>query len=753
MNKRIIRILVITALLGISVTPVFAEKNVETVNGVNNFNIDNYKLERIVEKEGINFYLYKHKKSGGQVILYSIKNKDDQNFTAHHSGIYFNCFQKNNEGAPHFLEHLIGGLIEKEINEIYTPLEIYNYNKNQVFAETRRLGLGFNLNVGKWNKKIVDVIVKVLNNPQFSEELSEAEKKRMIIELKGFKKDFLNSNDFLKERMIGGLYKTSGVVEEIKKLNLPLIKKIVKKYINPSNMLLVMSKDVNKNYKEILKQFDEEYFSKFNTNEKEKEVNIYELINKEPFRKKDVENIKYHNYISNTEKNFKYKSRVYFNLKEFSPKERDIFRMRNSDIFDKVLAEEIKNLGYKKVKVNSINELSMMEYDPAAIDGLFYIDLYGNDSSKFNEKALKENSKKLLNKFYEKIKNLKGKEIFNLYNDGFYSIKSHKVLTYRDEEPIVDFICKSFSLTKNPFSEKFYDIEKNKILDDTNGERSIENIEKYKENLKSVAEKGPACIDILEAKSTKQKEKEDEEFKTYKSPIEIKEENKELKDIIENFIHRRFLWPNLNDTGLSYAQFFGRQFEVYKPNKKAIEKYLLHDLKEDLKNYNLTEEEVKKEKEKYLREMKDTLKDIEEQIKRCKEKLNNKEKIKIEAKDRKESCLESIKSLERRIKELEKTIKETKDSEKLKDLNKNLATMKKEIKNSRKNVKQDFVKNVVSSYKNTLKNREMEIPHMNKRIEDVEKITLKDFKNALTSIEIDKELKEYDKEKDNKKLG
>ena len=47
----------------------------------------------------------------------------------------------------------------------------------------------------------------------------------------------------------------------------------------------------------------------------------------------------------------------------------------------------------------------------------------------------------------------------------------------------------------------------------------------------------------------------------------------------------------------------------------------------------------------------------------------------------------------------------------------------------------------------------MEIPQMNKRIEDVEKITLKDFKNALTSIEIDKELKEYDKEKDNKKLG
>ncbi len=761
MDKKILKLLIITSLMGICTTPIFAKKDVEIINSIDNSSINNYKLERTVEKQGITFWLYKHKKSGGQVVLYSIKNKDDRNFIAQHAGVYFNCSSKNKKGGTHLLEHLLSNLIKKEMNELYTPKEIYEISRNLVFAETKRLGLGLNLNVGKWTKEVADIFIKTLNNLKFSEELKEileAEKKRMIIEMKGHEQDSPHTNsedDFLKERMIGGLYRAGGVVEEIKKLNLSLVEKLFKKYINPSNMLIVISKDINENYKEILKQFDEEYFSKFNTKESEKEINIDDLINEEPFRSRKVNSINYHDYKDNTDEKFKYKSRVYFDLKRFSPKERDIFKIRNMNVFNKILGEDIKNLGYELVKNNSINELAMMQYDPGAIDGLFYVDFYGNDSSKFTEKALKENSKKLLNKFYEKIKKLKGKEIFELYfelyNEGFFSIESNKILCYRAEEPIVDFMCKSFSLTKDPFSEKFFDIEDNKILDDTSGKRFIKNIEKYKENLKIVAKEGPTYIDVLKASSNKEKKNETKEFKTYESPIKITEKNVELKEIIENFIHRKFLWKNLNDTGLSYEQFFGDKFTVYLPNKKAIEEYLLRNFKEDLKNYNLTEEEVKKEKEKYIREVKNTLEETKKDIKKYKEKLDSNEKIKIEAQNNKKSCLENLRYLENKVKELKKSIKETKDKSKLKKLKKELISTKNAVKGSIKSSKVDFIKNMRLSYENMIKSCETKINNTVKKIEEIEKITFEEFKNALKSIEIAGELKEFENNKVNRK--
>ena len=750
MNKKILKILIIMSLFGTSVTPVLAKENVEIASNAKNVNINNYKLEKIVEKEGITFHHYKHKKSGGQVVLYSIENKSDRSIVAEHSGIYFNCFQKNNEGGTHLIEHLFSNLIEKKLNEKYTPKEMFMISRNRIFGETKRLGLGFNLNVGEWNKEIVDIFIKTLNNLNFSEELLEAEKKRMIIEMKSLEQNSPYSKlqgNFLKERMIGGLYKTGGIAEEIKKLNLPLIEKLIKKYINPSNMLLVIPKNINENYKEILKQFDEEYFSKFHASGAEKEVNTDELINKKPFREKEVDIVKYHTYRDNVEQKFKYKARVYFDLKKFSPKERDIFKIRKSDVFSKILAEEIKNLGYKIVKVNPINEFALTAYDPGAIDGLFYIDFYGNDASKFAEKALKENSKKLLDKFYEKIKKLKGKEIFELYNEGFYSMKSSKVLSYRDEERIVDFLCKSFSLTKDPFNEKFFDIENNKILDDTSGKRCIQNIEKYKENLKSIAEQGPAYIDVLKATLNKEKEEKTKEFKTYETPIKVTAKKFDLKEMIEDFIHRKFLCPKLNDTGLSYDEFFGREFVVYLPNKKAIEEYLLNNLKEDLKNYKLTEEEFKSELEKCLREKKNDLKEAKKMVKQYKEKLNDNEEIKIEAKNRKDSCLKFIKSSEIKVKELEKTINKTTDKNKLKELKKELINIKNGLKKSIKDSKMDFVKNVKLSYENTLKGYEADMNDIPKKIEEIKKITFKDFKDALNSIEIAKELKEFKNKK------
>ncbi len=604
--------------------------------------VKNYILKNVIKKNNGEFLIYEHEKSGATFLIYS-NSKEGFSF---YSGVHLKFLaNKNSVGVAHAIEHCLFCPIIKKIKDVHSmperalPMFLNYYASGGAETPYYYSGSGFNLQVNVFTPEIVNIISNEMQNPTFLNDDGKtfnAEKKRISLEM-GSKDNFFESGECYeieKERFIGGMFNNGGDAE---KINYEQLKKEFKENVIPANCLISFSKDRNPNYKEIMKQFDEKWLKNF---KKPKKINsnkkINSLVQTTPQREIECENVNLVDYNPKTAEgdsskkpknlNSKFKARLIWDLKNLTPEQKDVFRL-NEYTFKVLFEEKIKKMGYDLIDIN--NQRNTTEFDPITFDEKFFIDFYGSNKENFKKEVLEKNAKELLTSFYEYLNNAlikkdKDKAFkgalyyiytpFPLYSDinGMNMYRGHFLTTY---------IEKSFELSNNPISEKYFNIKNGKIL--TSPEDVIKNVEKNKDIFKILINNAPNYVDNITF-TNKKKSQKPENFveKNYEFPLKfncfskagskyVNDENKEknLKeqikaDFIEALLFKNFLYKNLDEKGLVYntnSQTNRNEISIDQKEYKDVEKYLLNDFKKEVKNYKPSSQEISKLKENYIK--------------------------------------------------------------------------------------------------------------------------------------------------------
>lgn len=641
--------------------------------------VKNYILKNVIKKNNGEFLIYEHEKSGATFLIYS-NSKEGFSF---YSGVHFNFLaNKSSVGTAHALEHCLFCPMIKKIKDVHSmperalPMFLNYYASGGAETPYYYSGSGFRLNVNVFTPEIIDIISNEMQNPTFlndGKKTFNAEKKRISLEMSS-KDTLLESGECYeieKERFIGGMFNNGGDAEQI---NYEQLKKEFKENVIPANCLISFSKDRNNpNYKEIMKQFDEKWLKNY---KKPKKINsnkkINSLVQTSAQREVKCENIRLMDYNPKTAErdsskktknlNSKFKARLIWDLKNLTPEQKDVFRLE-SHIFKVLFEEKIKKMGYDLIDIN--NQRDAIEFDPITFDEKFFIDFYGSNKENFKKEVLEKNAKELLTSFYEYLNNALSKKDkaskgalyyiytpFPLYSDinGMNMYRGNFLTTY---------IEKSFELSNNPISEKYFNIKNGKIL--TSPEDVIKNVEKNKDIFKILINNAPNYVDNITF-TNKKKSQKPENFveKNYEFPLKfncfskagskyVNDENKEknLKekikaDFIEALLFKNFLYKNLDEKGLVYntnSHINRNEISIDQKEYKDVEKYLLNDFKKEVKNYKPSSQEILKLKENYIKNINHLIKFEKNLIKETENllsekmkslnKLEDEEKIKI----------------------------------------------------------------------------------------------------------------------------
>lgn len=787
MNKKIIKILCILAIFSYMTGSVVAKTKIEnvgneydadiednlenekkTVNG-KNIEIKNYKAH-IIEKEGITFVVYEHIKSGAKIIVYFKKDKDAMEISFV-LGTHFDITPKDNKGKLNVIAQMLNNSIVKELRESYDTTTLANNGRLRGFlypiVDTAYNAMGFDFEVQKWTPKMVEVIANNLRNPKFFHDNGESLKAAKDIANFHFlysKRDWNNrkwrgeyeSSSFFGERTIGGLYENSGKMEEINNLSLKEVEDFYLKNVVPANSITIISEDTNPDYKEILELMDEKYLQYFNKNDVVFEKNdVNKLTNTEPIRKLGVDSIKYTTYDDpkretdrHTNEDAKSAVKLTWSTENFSIQEQDVFRFGFLQL-RKNIENIIKEMGYI---------FSEISYDE--LNKLFSVKLYRKERNVFEENKIRENSKKILEKIYEEIKNADDKKLREIYFSPVMpdNILEYAIRSYRDED-ILHLIHKSFSETRNPFSEKFFEIKNNVILDDIGGKKFLENVKNNKNAFKKLIDTPAKYIDFVYEKEKK------EEIPNYPSELQfplnisIKVKYDILKNIVSEIIMNKFLIPKINGRmhvplekircmpTYDKKDFLKIEIDAFKDVKNEeflneIKDILIKELPNMLENYTPTQEELDKEKEKITFSIREDLKYRKRLVEKERKLLNNDEELKKQALVKKQANEEYLESLNKSIEVDNEKLKNANiNEEEKKNVEEQLKLYTQRQKEYESKISLEYcIEEIKKQTLNSLKEYEKKEKEIEENLKAIENTTLDDLKNAIKSIKIPTEI-------------
>ena len=582
-----------------------------------NYEVDNYSLE-VFKKNNAPILVYTHKKTGAQVYFNLVLDKEK--LKQREDELVFRAPSKNDKGLVHFGEHC---LLSPIANYLMKKLKI---NYNDLNAKTDLQGLNFISAVGvfglneKLEKEYVEKLSKELINPSVFEKdnkIFEVEKRRILNEMKDKSGTNYENLDSSKSFLIRE-FKAGGEIPELEKVSLKDFKNFYKKYIHPSNCLLIKNvAELNSSkIKKYLNMWHENYFKHFEKKEM-KDVKYEEKIKQKYLFKswpKDSENFLAYDHEKNKEQKFNYFANFRFDTEKFTKKQLDVLEV-SLEVFKEELDKFIKDLGYE-------NHLRIGPF----------MGLLGNKKELFKKEVLEENSKKIFNFVANKLKNLSEEDLFYSinYKKGYHSFNKSKIekrnLKNTDlwsdpekyQNDFMYYLVKwSFLETGKPISQEYFLINNNEL------ESSHELQNKYiKENLNEnsniyfkFAKQGPKYINVYEKSDKTLKQMYEQQIEKYKKqervlPIKLKDENsnKFVRDFAY-FLFVKALDDELNrNQGLVYVglyclnaienNFVGK-FELNKDSVKDLEEYIFENFKKIMKNINIKEEELNELKKQY----------------------------------------------------------------------------------------------------------------------------------------------------------
>lgn len=746
------------------------KKNLDNVvNGIN-LEIENFEVT-VIKKEGITFVVYEHIKSGAKVIVY-FKDYEESMDISSSVGVHVDIIPKDNRGIANVISQMLNNEMIKELRKNYDSKTLSSAGRLRGFAypmvEPSYYGLGFDIAIQKWTPKIVEVIANKLKNPKFIDDNGKSlkiAKDNVRLNFSYSKSDWNNNkhrgdyeaSKFFNERFVGGLFTNLGEMREIDNLNYKEVNDFYLENVVPANSLIIMSYDMNPNFKEILELMDKEYFKYFDRkNTIIENNNINELINTEHFRKTGVDSVKYitTDYSTGvaerkTKDDAKSAIKLTWNLERFSVQEQDVFRFMSFRV-EEFIEKIAKELGYLSAKISYDDE-----------NRLFSLIFYSREKNKFEENNIsktEEDAKKVLIKIYEEISKADYEKLKDIYITSVTpdNILEYAIRSYRDRY-ILNLIYKSFSETREPFSKNFFDIEDNVILDDVENKRFLENIKNYKNVLERLINIPIEFIDLIYEEKKDITEYPPGMRCCFYIPINVKYDV--LRNIVSEIIINEFLIPNIHEKEhvpidkISCIPVHDKKSElkleidafrvIY--DKKIVEEiknYLTQELPEKIENYVFTEEMLNKEKEKLLFSLNEELKCKIYWIEKERKILNNYEKIKKIALNRKDSNNKKLESLDKEIKENEKKLNSENIADKLRNELKRTIDSQKEDKKKydEKNNLEKIVEEVKKEKIDLIKIYEKDKNEIEENLKSINCINLDDLKSAFQSIKMPKEI-------------
>ena len=664
--------------------------------------IKGYELKQIVKKGNVKFLVYQHKLSGALAVVHNIKN-------CNLSGIYFASLEKNSLTKTCGLRQML----ENKLKENFSFLQ-YNYPFEKVI-DVEGNDCVLNLKLNFKDREIVDFVLNELKNPNFlkEENLTKDVKKQIKLfineKINNFKK-FQNLKNFnlyrkLNERFVVGNFIEKNIQKEIDSLTIEDLKEEYNKKFSPQNAMVAINSLEDKNYKEILENLGEKYFNYFEKTEEQN--NFKRKTEKETFRELEVEDLTFTDFYAEKtfKKNHKFMARLYYDISKLSEEEK-YFLALNSFEFKIIMKDYFKSLGYSGLNYNE-KECFNGIYDTTVFDNLIFVDFLGDDEKLFEKETLIKNFENLIKEFVKRSKNLKEDEIKKIrdlilnseiaFSTNLDSIEN---FAFSTKYGIEYFIIESFNLTKNPFSPKFFKIEKDgelkNIADMENFEEKFKDFEK---NFNFFLENEPTYIDVLTVnkKLANEKNKNEINFKIYESPLEFpntlpntqedyySKENT-IERILGNLIIDKFLKANLIDKGLVFEIYEDCSLCLPQSKKEEVEKYIFGEFKEDIKNYKPTEEEFERYKDTLIKSINLDIKRYKKFIEEKEEFLKNEKRIKKVAEQNKSIADLTLERLKKQIENLEKYLKNKEKEKKLED--KNLEDIKNDIKKTEEKIKE-----------------------------------------------------------------
>ncbi len=543
-----------------------------------NFEKSNYEFEdfdlKIFKKRGVPILVYTHKVTKTIIIFIPIDNVDESLLLTKDiycssktptDSYFFRATEQNNKGLIHIAEHcLLSNETNKKINE--------NYNNVALNAHTSILGFQIDHNSTYSTEEVVEEVLKMLLNPVVlkDEKIFNIEQRRAMIEI--MKLWFEKQKDEISSSYNKEHYCFGGIPEQMETVTLDEIKDVYEKYFHPSNLLIIKyikidpknPENLNK-IKKFLKNLKNNYLNYFK-NFKEINFNKNYFIEQKPFEEIEVsyspENFKNVNLREKNEDN-KYFSKInLLNLYELhNGKDPEMLKLnkkfgkagylncnyaKNKRLYE--IEDFVKELGYKSIRFKGI-------FEP-----LF---LYGDDPNVFTEKALRENSKKILNFICSKFEEFNLEDIeMNLlelkpYNYANKNAPENKekiglksdILNYYGKK-LENRLILSFYYTLNPISDIFFNLTKENELEDI----SLEDVKKAIPELKKFVN-----------------DYEDSIIKVFKH-VKIEKPDKEHEEIEENLKRHTFYPIKLKDCNNDPAlNFLVSAFLNFKFNEKIYD--------------------------------------------------------------------------------------------------------------------------------------------------------------------------------------
>ena len=744
------------------------KNNQQIVDG-KNIEINNYKSE-IIKKEGITFIVYEHIKSGAKIVICLKKDKDIMDISSV-LGTHFYITPKDNRGNINIISQMLNNSIVKDLRKNYNTTTLANNGRLRGLlfpvVDTSYNALGFNVEIQTWTPKMVQVVANNLKNPKFMDDNEESLKIAKDTAKFNFlysKRDWNNkkwkgkheTSEFFSERLVGGLYKNSGKMEEIDSLNINEVKDFYLKNVVPANSITIISEALNPNYKEILELMDKEYLQYFNKNDVVFEKNdVNKLTKTEPIRKLGVDSIRYTTYDDPKRETYRHTNmdaksvvKLTWSTENFSIQEQDVFRFNFPE-----LREFVENIAKEKGYL-----FAEISYD--AQDKLFSIELYRKEGNDFEENKIREDSKQILEKIYEKIKDANYEKLKELYTSSMIpdNVLELSIRSYRND-CILYLIYKSFEETRNPFSEKFFEIKNNVILDDVGNKKFLENVKNHKDAFERLINTPAKYIDFAYEKEQKEEIPKYPDESRCSLDVAINVKYDILRNIVSELVMNKFLIPNINGKNhvpierISCMPAYNKKeflkieidaFKVVENEKfiKEIKDYLTKELPEGLKNYIPTQEELNKEKEKLTFSIKEDL----EYRKRLAEKdrriLNNDKKIRELALVKKETNEEQIKTLKSSIQRHNEKLKDANISEEeKKNVEEQIKSYEKQQKEFESKISLEYcTEEVKKQMLDSLNEHDKKVKEIEEDLKSVENITLDDLNNAIKSIKIPVEI-------------
>ena len=547
-------------------------------------------------KNGAQILYLKHIKTGAKIIIIPTDNsKEKTKFSIPNTSFNFNIYDGDiRKEMDKFTRSAIESNFKVEDLKNKKFEELNNFSIN-VFSPNLEISFGRhdeNLN----NSQIEPSLKKLfgfLKNPKIfrDDETFKLEKKRILNYL----------NNFLKEPDRFSSQTSIIKIKEVENTTKNDLFNFYESRINPSNLLVTKHADL-KNLEEVLnflKFLDKEYFSYYDCKKPNfptygtKVKSIYSVV------AASSESNKFEG------KDYNFNGFLNFSVNPYGC-ENDAFIKKHLFLryftFTEELLEKIKFKEY-------IKELGYL-------DGVFSflsLSLYANDKSLFEEEKLKENGKKIFNYVLEKIKNIPKKEIeekyFRNYNEenteNFYPNNPIAYNVTRDS--LKNVFVENFLNFNEPFSEKFFKINSNNEIEDSNETLKNKFIKDF-ENIGDIEKEfneDPYCnINVY----SKEKKEEEKHLHKLLIPIEIKinKNNSTLKFLIKHFFTTIFLDiknyeyalpENLAQAVKFLEDYVGQFYSTNKELSNDTLNFCYNDFENSIKNYNITREDFEKTKQ------------------------------------------------------------------------------------------------------------------------------------------------------------